>query len=337
MNVVYHSSDSFAVVTGVSITSLFENNKSADTINVWLIEHDITQENKNNLIKIANKYERKIYFIPMPDINSKWHLNLKMIKDEWLFDSYVRLFLDDILPVSVERVLYLDGDVLITDSLQELWHIDLQGKCAAAVTDSIGESYYEMFRLSKNARYCNSGVILMDLIRWRKQKIGDKVAEYVREHNGYVFFMEQTVFNAVLDSQIYILHPRYNVFSLMQCMSYDEHMYLRRPERFYAKKFIREAVEKPCLVHLTTCFFIINRAWIKNNNHPFKEIYLKYKEMTPWEKEPLSSDKRKSKKKIVDFFVLYLPRSFVIFVASFLYRYLRVWKIGSAMKKFQVY
>ena len=174
MNVVYHSSDSFAVVTGVSITSLFENNKSADTINVWLIEHDITQENKNNLIKIANKYERKIYFIPMPDINSKWHLNLKMIKDEWLFDSYVRLFLDDILPVSVERVLYLDGDVLITDSLQELWHIDLQGKCAAAVTDSIGESYYEMFRLSKNARYCNSGVILMDLIRWRKQKIGDK-------------------------------------------------------------------------------------------------------------------------------------------------------------------
>ena len=116
MNVVYHSSDSFAVVTGVSITSLFENNKSADTINVWLIEHDITQENKNNLIKIANKYERKIYFIPMPDINSKWHLNLKMIKDEWLFDSYVRLFLDDILPVSVERVLYLDGDVLITDT-----------------------------------------------------------------------------------------------------------------------------------------------------------------------------------------------------------------------------
>ena len=58
----------------------------------------------------------------------------------------------------------------------------------------------------------------MDLIRWRKQKIGDKVAEYVREHNGYVFFMEQTVFNAVLDSQIYILHPRYNVFSLMQCI-----------------------------------------------------------------------------------------------------------------------
>ena len=65
MDVVYHSSDSFAAVTGVSITSLFENNKSADTINVWLIEHDITQENKDNLVKIANKYERKIYFIPM--------------------------------------------------------------------------------------------------------------------------------------------------------------------------------------------------------------------------------------------------------------------------------
>ena len=59
--------------------------------------------------------------------------------------------------------------------------------------------------------------------------------------------------------------------------------------------------------------------------------------MTPWEKEPLSADKRKSKKKIVDFFVMHLPRPFVIFVAPCLYRYLRVWKIGSAMKKFQVY
>lgn len=55
------------------------------------------------------------------------------------------------------------------------------------------------------------------------------------------------------------------------------------------------------------------------------------------EKEPLSRISSKSKKKIVDFFVMHLPRPFVIFVASFLYRYLRVWKIGSAMKKFQVY
>lgn len=334
MDVVYHSSDLFAPIMGVSIVSLFENNKSCDEINVWIIENHISIENKEKLNSVAINYGRKIIFIPMPNISEHCGLNLKKIKKEWPFDSYCRLFLDKILPGHVNKVLYLDGDIIINSSLAELWHMDMDGKCAAAVSDSLGEEYYKIFGLSSTAHYCNSGVILMDLERWRDNKVGEKVIEYVKKCNGYVFFMEQTVFNVVLDSEIYILPPEYNVFSLMQCMTFDEHMYLRRPKRFYNKSDVNKAIANPTLIHLTTCFFIVNRAWITNNNHPAKNIYLKYNSLSPWNTKPLLDDMKNNRKRIVDFFVQLLPRRFTILIASYLYRYLRIWKIKQEMNKY---
>ena len=62
----------------------------------------------------------------------------------------------------LKKVLYLDGDVLNTGSLKELWSLDMGESSAAAVIDCLGEKYYELLGLGKNARYCNSGVILFD-------------------------------------------------------------------------------------------------------------------------------------------------------------------------------
>lgn len=44
MYVIYHSSDSFAEVTGVSMVSLFENNKQMDRIQVLYIERGMSDE-----------------------------------------------------------------------------------------------------------------------------------------------------------------------------------------------------------------------------------------------------------------------------------------------------
>lgn len=140
MNIVYHASDSFAKVTGTSIVSIFENNKDIDEINVYVIEKNFTEDNKKKMEQLADKYNRRIIFIPMPDINKSEHLHLKKIKEKWIFDSYCRLFLDKLLPEEVEKVLYLDGDVLNTGSLKELWSLDMGESSAAAVIDCLGEN-----------------------------------------------------------------------------------------------------------------------------------------------------------------------------------------------------
>ena len=71
MNVVYSSSDSYAPIAGVSICSLLKNNTDADEINIYMIDNNISAENKQRFENLANEYKRNIIFIPQPDLNKQ--------------------------------------------------------------------------------------------------------------------------------------------------------------------------------------------------------------------------------------------------------------------------
>lgn len=75
----------------------------------------------------------------------------------------------DILPV--ERVLYLDADVLVQGSLQELWHVDMMGKAIGAAIDIGFPMGHDAI---SRAPYFNAGVLLMDLTKMRSGSAGLK-------------------------------------------------------------------------------------------------------------------------------------------------------------------
>ncbi len=334
MNVAYHLTDNYAKISGTSIVSLFENNKEVDEINVYLIENGFTQKTKDKFSELAERYGRKVFFIPLPDLNGEgYDLGLVSIKKKWMFDSYSRLFLDSLLPDDVERVIYLDGDVLVLDSLKKLWEMDLNGKSCAACMDCVSEPYYDIFGIDKNNRYCNSGLILMDLKAWREKGIGEKVKLHVHNNNGYVFFMEQTVFNAVLQNEILYLPFKYNVSSLVQVLSYDDLMKLRKPLHFYESNEVEEAKEKPIVVHMTGFFYIINRAWNEVTNHPDKERFIEYCNKFDWGVDVLDEDRRDWKTRCKDAIVHGLPKGLIISVVSFLYNDWRPQNIAKISNK----
>ena len=336
MNVAYHLTDNYAKISGISIVSLFENNKDIDEINVYLIENGFTQKTKDKFTELANKYGRRIYFIPLPDLNGEdYELGLISIKKKWMFDSYSRLFLDRLLPDDVERVIYLDGDALVLGSLKHLWEMDLKGKCCAACLDCVSEPYYKLFEINRKNKYCNSGLILMDLNIWREKKIGEKVKKYVHKNNGYVFFMEQTVFNAVLQDEIIYLPFNYNVSSLVRVLSYSDLIKLRKPLHFYTKAEVDEAQRNPIIIHMTGFFYIINRAWNEVTNHPDKNSYIEYCEKFNWDIAILDQDMRNFSTRMKDYMIHTLPKPVVIVVASFLYNTWRVRNIARISKRFE--
>ena len=335
LNIVNHSSDLFAPVLATSMASILENNKSMEEIHVYVFENPLSDENKARLTSLAESYGRNVHFIKMPDVNAGQRLGLKAVKDGWFFNSYMKLFLDDYLPSNIERILYLDSDILVVDDLTDLINTDMEGCCAAGVIDALGEKYYKLLGLNENARYCNSGMILEDLTVWRKKNIGDRIRKYCKENGGYVFFMEQTAFNAVLQGEGKILHPKYNTYSMMQCMSYDELYKLRRPERFYTREEIAEAVAKPAIIHLTNSFLLTNRAWYENTNHPERERYKYYQTLTPWKDEPGFPDKRDWKKKCIQKMIDMTPRSILLPIVELVYNNWRVNKIQKLIDKYR--
>ncbi len=336
MNVAYHLTDNYAKISGTSIVSLFENNKDVDEINVYLIENGFTQKTKDKFTELADKYGRKIFFIPLPDLNGEgYDLGLVSIKKKWMFDSYSRLFLDRLLPEDVNRVIYLDGDVLVLDSLKSLWEMDLQGKCCAACMDCVSESYYKLFKIKTENRYCNSGLILMDLKVWKQKEIGEKVKRHVQKNNGYVFFMEQTVFNVVLQNEIVYLPFKYNVSSLVQVLSYEDLMKLRNPLHFYSRKEVEEAKANPTIVHMTGFFYVINRAWNEVTNHPDKERFIDYCKKFDWDVSILDKDNRSIGTRARDFIIHALPKRMMVPIVSILYNNLRVKNIARISRKIE--
>lgn len=331
MIVTYHSTEKFAPILEVSMISLLVNNQEEEEIGFYIFAHGITVDTKNKLKALVERYDRWIEFIPMPDINADENLGLKKIRGEWLFDSYVRLFLNRYLPKNIRRILYLDSDVLVTDRLHEIWNMDLEGKIAGAVRDTLSEAYYSLFDLNGTASYCNSGVILFDLEECRKQRISEDIRKYVHEQNGYVYYMEQTVFNVVFQDKIKVLPLRFNVKTEMLFLNYAQLMKLRKVERFYPEAEFIQAKEKPAIVHMTSFFMANGRAWQRGSNHPSAGLFRQYAQLLGLEE--VEERKLNFKNIAIHAIINRIPIEWTLAIASYLFNVVRTKKIERRMNK----
>lgn len=110
--------------------------------------------------------------------------------------TYARLLVSQFIPRNISRVLYLDADILVTDSVAPLCEIDLQGAAVGAVLDTDAQNHSQRLELetsqsrdshshgvvSLQGRYFNAGVLLIDLPRWREYEISEKAMQYIARH-----------------------------------------------------------------------------------------------------------------------------------------------------------
>jgi len=324
MYVVYHSSDAFANVTGVSITSLFENNKDMHSIHVLYIDHGVKEDNKQKLISIATKYNRSIEFVPVPNWSKRLKIDLKSCKRNWLGFGYNRLFLTELVPKDVNRVLYLDSDTIIGGSLQALWDTDLEGYYMAGVDDCLSAKYRKIVGLTKNGVYVNAGMLLINVQQWREDEVIKRFISKLIASNGFNIFNEQSLINSEFEGKIKVLPQEYNVNTLVATFEYKELLRLRQPYQFSYKPVEFYAAKKqPLLIHYTGNFYIKRRPWIQNSDHPYHNFYDKYRQITPWNDEPYLNDSRGMKDRLFTSISHLLPKSITVFLASILYNHIR--------------
>ncbi len=324
MFVIYHSSDSFANVTGISMISLFENNKHMDRIRVLYIEKGVSDNNKRILKSITEKYNREIEFLEMPNWSSKLNIELNSCKSGWLGFGYNRLFLTEIVPEDVDKVLYLDSDTIIEGSLDELWNIDLNNYYLAAVDDCLSSKYRKIVGIAEDGTYCNSGVLLINIKKWREENIIEEFKKILYANKGCFVFNEQSVINSLFSGKIKIIHQKYNVNSLVFLFEYDELIRLRKPYKFsYSKEQLEEAKKNPVITHFTGNFFVTRRPWVENSDHPHRSVYDYYKSISPWKELPYHNDVRSKSARIFTYVCKLLPRKLMIFSVSFIYNRLR--------------
>lgn len=318
-HVVYASDDKFAEILGVSLISLYEKSQDMKDIIVYILDSGISYENKRKLLSITETYDYTTpQFIKAKDITKELHMNV--VTDRNSLSQYARLFVSSVLPVKLNRVLYLDCDTIIMESIYELWNLNLQGKTIGALVDAFSKYYRANIDLKDNDIMFNSGVMLIDLRKWKDKKIEDKLLYFITKKQGKIQQGDQGALNAVLSHDTYCLEPYFNSVTIFYDFSFKEMMIYRRPPKFYTMEQIKKAVDKPSIVHFTTSF-LSKRAWVKGCEHRYVKEWLKYKEISPWKNDELWEDNRSEWKKAVVKVFNILPRGFAIRFAGIMQVY----------------
>lgn len=312
MNVVYSSSDSYAPIAGVSIMSLLHNNTDADEINIYMIDNNISDENKKRFENMVDKFDRNIVFIPRPDLNKMSGVDIEV--GRWNISTFFRLFLCTILPDNLDRCIYLDCDTVVRHSLREFWETDLEDKIVAAVDDCRSDRYKTELNLPCDSTYTNNGVLLIDLKSWREMNVEKDFLDFIIDHNGDITYVDQGVLNGVLAKKnlVKVVHTKYDAMTVFFDFNFKDLMKVRRPEHHLSEEEYIEAVTDPYIIHYTSCFLSGTRPWNENNNHPFVGDYLKYKAMSPWKDFPQYPDVRKKSKKMMTSVCNAMPKRMMI-------------------------
>lgn len=292
INIVYTLDDGFAMQAAVSLVSLFSNNTDL-LFHIFIVSDHIRLENIERLKGVAKAYHQRMDIVHMPDLKELGGVDFAT--NGWGKATYCRLFLASLLPDDIEKIIYIDSDTLIVDDILGLVEIlnskEFDNKYLGACLDSKA-TFKRFHSFKRSEKYINTGLLLVNLKRWRQDKIEQKLLCEVERRRGKSIDTDQSYLNCLLANKIMTLPAKYNVMSLYYT---DYRDYLKKSgykrDEIYSEGELKDAVEHPVIIHFAGDREY--RPWYIHCKHSRKDEWFSYLKETPWasfvpsEKAPL--------------------------------------------------
>lgn len=183
--------------------------------------------------------------------------------------SYLRLFMTDFLPSDIDKLLYLDSDLIVCGDIRELWDTDTCDYFLAAVPDPYSDNHVAL-GFDKDEKYFNAGVLLVNLAKWRQANVLPDLVAYAGEHTDILRYHDQCTLNAVFRGQVLFLPYRWN----FPARNAD----LPASAFGMTKTDFSRLRKHPSIVHYTTHV----KPWLYAQEPHYKSLYYRYLKLTPW-------------------------------------------------------
>lgn len=338
LDICMASSDYYATHLGICITSIVEND-NLNSINMHILNNNISERNIEKLNALECKYDNlkiKFYdihkFCKETNIDDILKKQLKGSNDFYNLlgiSTYLRLFLQDILPNDIKKVLYLDADTIVLNSLEELFSIELNEKYAAGVVDiisNITKYFYEGD--CKSTPFINAGVLLINLEKWREINFSKLALDFIQEYPNKNFLVDQNIINVICNEKILIADSKFNVMSEFFYVDYKKNIklnsYFASVDKFYSLDEIENSLKNPVVVHFLSQVW--DRPWISEMGivkhmpkNPFNKCYHYYKSISPWRIEEIQKNKKSILEKVYYEIIRFITMHFPACILALLY------------------
>jgi lipopolysaccharide biosynthesis glycosyltransferase len=210
--------DRFALGIAVMLHSALQHLPDGDAVRIFLLDGGVSDASKARVNRVLRPARLKVSVEWItPGIDALADLP---VTERLRTAAYLRLLMPSVLPEEIDRAIYLDGDVIVERNLRDLWSMDMGDRPALGVENyssptvahpgSLPETYAAC-GLPPDAPYCNTGVMLLSLRRWRAMDVGAKVIDFTRQYREFNRYADQDGLNAVIGASWGLLDPRWNV------------------------------------------------------------------------------------------------------------------------------
>ena len=279
MDILYQFNEKYAPYAGISMTSLFENNRDAGDITVWVLGEGLSEDSVARFGRLEEKYGQKIRYIDAAALVEKIK-DMGMPSYRGSYAANIRMFISEIFPEEIKRVIYLDADTIVMSDISDIYKADLKGHTLGMVYDSLGEGHKGEIGLTPDEGYYNSGVILFDVKAWKEKGYTGRIIDHVKTVRAQYPSPDQDLLNVVCRGDIMTLPPSYNFQPFHKAYAVKDYFRNYGHTLYYSKEEIGEAAAGPVIIHFFR--FVGEFPWNKDNVHPFNDIFDRYMKESLW-------------------------------------------------------
>lgn len=224
MNILLVTNKKYLHYTGLLLHSLLSLQDRE--VSIYLFHRDLQETDVQELQQLVCSYDA--CKICIRELTSEQIVGLKPT-EKLPVEAYFRIVAIDLLPKEMDRILYLDVDIIVKKPLDDLYQTDFEGKAAVVCQDIYGYMYgasqesEQRLGLRQSGSYFNSGVMLLNLTVFREQQLAKKTLDYIYEKQDVLKWEDQDALNAVLDGMVKFVpwHLFDCVPALMVCRQQD--------------------------------------------------------------------------------------------------------------------
>jgi lipopolysaccharide biosynthesis glycosyltransferase len=258
MQFVFATDDNYWLQTFVAIYSLVFNNRDYD-LEIFILCESVDSKFESGIHELKTLNDQvKVNFVLVK--NALDQVTEFKVRQHLTRGTYYRFFIQEFLPKSVKKVIYLDGDIIVNGSLLDLYSIDLEGNLLGAVPQPEGECPKRL-GLPPGSKYFNAGILVIDLEKWRNDDTSAKLMQYSQANKDNIQWPSQDPLNAIACGQWKELPIEYNYY----------HGFLERGNPSYLHA-------EPVIVHYSG----LVKPWHYKGSHPYKKLYWSYLRQTPY-------------------------------------------------------
>lgn len=250
INLLFTMNQNYVMPCVVALTSIFENDEESN-FRVFMLHSGIGDLEREKIRELAEKYKQDIKEIK---VDEKYFSEIG--HGRWSKETWYRLLVNEYIPRDLDRILYLDCDIIVTDSLLKFYNVDFEGKYIVTPIFEGSIDNGKRLNLPEDSIYFPAGFLLYNLNKINDLFNYEFIIEKIEENEERLKFFDMDLLNILLYDKAKIIHKDF--------------YYIDEDRNFKEKRI-------PSIIHYSA-----SKPWHNLIRGKYDDIWLKYLKLSPY-------------------------------------------------------